>query len=82
MKHYREQILACDFFTVETLRLKTLYMFFFIELGTHRIHLAGITTNPDSAWVTQQVGQFMWKLDEHDTAFRFLTMIANTHLNL
>jgi hypothetical protein len=48
MSHYKEQILACDFFTVETIWLKTLYVFFIIELGTRRVHLAGITTNPDS----------------------------------
>ena len=53
MKHYKEQIIACDFFTVETFWLKTLYVFFFIELGSRRVHLAGITANPDSAWVTQ-----------------------------
>src|SRR2546423_13567747 len=34
MQHYKEQILACDFFTVETLFLKTVYVLFFIELGT------------------------------------------------
>ena len=72
MKHYKEQMLACNFFTVETLWLKSLYVFFFIELGTRRVHLAGITSNPDSAWVTQQARQFMWKLDEHDDAFSFL----------
>ena len=72
MQHYKEQILACDFFTIETLWLKTLYVFFFIELGTRRVHLAVITTNPDSAWVTQQARQFLWELDENDAAFRFL----------
>ena len=72
MKHYGEQILACDFFTIETLWLKTLYVFFFIELGTRRVHLAGITTNPNSAWVTQQARQFVWELDEKDAEFRFL----------
>jgi transposase InsO family protein len=47
-------ILACDFFTVETVVLKTLYVLFFIELSTRRVHLAGVTAHPDSAWVTQQ----------------------------
>jgi hypothetical protein len=47
-------ILACDFFSVETVFLKTLYVPFFMELGTRRVHLAGVTAHPDSAWVTQQ----------------------------
>jgi putative transposase len=47
-------VLACDFFTVETVFLKTLYVLFFIELSTRRVHVAGTTSGPDSAWVTQQ----------------------------
>jgi putative transposase len=47
-------IVACDFFCVETVRLKTLYVLFFIELSTRRVHLAGVTANPNPAWVTQQ----------------------------
>lgn len=47
-------IVACDFFTVETVFLRTLYVLFFIELRSRRVHLAGVTRNPDSAWVTQQ----------------------------
>lgn len=47
-------IIATDFFTVETVRLKTLYVLFFIELSTRKVHLAGVTAHPDSAWVTQQ----------------------------
>lgn len=47
-------IWACDFFTVETARLRTLYVLFFIELGSRRLRIAGVTRNPDSAWVTQQ----------------------------
>jgi len=47
-------VLACDFFTVETLWLRRLYVLFFIELGSRRVHLAGITTGPNGAWVTQQ----------------------------
>jgi len=47
-------ILACDFLTVETVLLKTYYVLFFIEVNTRRVHIAGATTNPDGAWVTQQ----------------------------
>jgi putative transposase len=47
-------VLACDFFTVETVFLKTLYVLFFIELSTRRVHVTGTTSRPDSVWVTQQ----------------------------
>lgn len=47
-------IIACDFFCVETVWPKTLYVFFFIEHSTRRVHLAGVTAHPGSAWVTQQ----------------------------
>jgi putative transposase len=46
-------VVACDFFCVETALLRRYYVLFFIELQT-RVHLAGITANPDGRWVTQQ----------------------------
>ena len=39
---------------METVWLRTLYVLFFIELGSRRVHLAGVTARPNSAWVTQQ----------------------------
>jgi transposase InsO family protein len=45
---------ACDFFTVETVWLRTLYVLFFIEHGTRRVWLAGVTTHPDGRWMRQQ----------------------------
>ena len=47
--HYKDQILACDFLTVETVGLKTFYILFFIELGSRRVHLAGCTQHPKAA---------------------------------
>jgi transposase InsO family protein len=72
LSHYRHQMLACDFFTVETLWLKTLYVLFFIEVGTRRVHLAGCTPHPTSAWVTQQARQLTWELQERTPSIRFL----------
>jgi hypothetical protein len=45
---------ACDFLTVDTVLLQRLYVLFFIQLHTRRVHLAGITANPTGAWVAQQ----------------------------
>ena len=72
MNHYKDQLLACDFFTIETLFLKTVYVLFFIELGTRRVHLAGATRNPDGLWVAQQARQFVWELEDPEVAFRGL----------
>jgi putative transposase len=47
-------MLACDFFSVETVWLRTLYVLFWIELGSRRVRLAGVTANPEGVWVTQQ----------------------------
>lgn len=72
MNHYKHQILACDFLTVETLFLKIVYVFFFIELKTRRAHLAGVTSHPNGLWVGQQARQFVWELQEHEDTFRHL----------
>jgi transposase len=50
MTHYKDQLLACDFFTVETLFLQTLYVLVFVEIGSRRVHFAGCTAHPDNAW--------------------------------
>jgi putative transposase len=44
-------IIACDFFTVDTVWLQRLYVLFFIELDSRRVHLAGVTANPNGLWV-------------------------------
>jgi len=72
LRHYKDQIVACDFFTVETIWLKTIYVLFFIELGNRRIHLTGCTMNPDAAWVTQQARQLVWDLKDSDRDMVFL----------
>ena len=65
-------MLAIDVFTVETISLQRLYVLFSIAVGSRRVHLAGCTANPTSAWVTQQARQFAWTLHEAPPHFRFL----------
>jgi hypothetical protein len=72
MNHYKKQLLACDLFTVETIRLQTIYVLFFIEIGTRQVHLAGVTTQPNELWVTQHARQMIWELDDCDRPPRFL----------
>jgi len=72
IRAHKDQLLACDFFTVETLFLKTLHVLFFLEIGTRRVHFAGCTTHPTAAWVTQQARQLAWTLQDAGVSPRFL----------
>ncbi len=65
-------ILECDFLTVDTLFLKRFYVLFFIDLASRRVHLAGITTNPDGRWVTRQACNLLMELDDRGVRPRFL----------
>jgi hypothetical protein len=57
-------VLECDFFTVETIRLRTLHVLFFLEVHTRRVSVAGCSAHPTAAWVTQQARNLCWQLDE------------------
>ncbi len=72
LAHYKDEMVACDFFTVETAWLKTVYVLFFIELGSRRMHLAGCTATPMSAWVTQQARHLSWQIQDGALPLRFL----------
>jgi transposase InsO family protein len=54
LRSQADAILALDFFTVETVVLRTLYVLFAIHVATRRVIILGVIRNPDSAWVTQQ----------------------------
>ena len=72
VRAHRHSMIAVDFFTVETIWLQRLYVLFFIELGSRRVHLAGCTSNPSAPWVTQQARQFTWTFAERSARVRFL----------
>jgi putative transposase len=63
---------ACDLFTVETIRLKTLHVLFFIHLSTRRVVLAGVAAHPDTAWVTQQAWNAAVDLNDWGVSIKLL----------
>ena len=49
-----------------------LYVLFFIEIASRRVHLAGCTSQPNGEWVTQQARQVAWTVAERADPVRFL----------
>ena len=65
-------ILACDFFTVDTVFLQRVYVLFFIELASRRVHLAGVTGHPTGVWVAQQARNLVVNLGDQVAVWKFL----------
>jgi putative transposase len=65
-------IIACDFLVVETALLKRLYALVFIEHGTRRLHLAGVTEHPTGACTVQQARNLAMDLGDRLGMLRFL----------
>lgn len=71
-------IVATDFFTVDTVLFHHRYVLFFIELGRRRVWITGVTAHPHAAWVTQQARNVAGDLDDEGIETKFVVRDRDT----
>ncbi len=63
IKSHIDSLFCCDFFTIETVFNKRLYIFFLMEMKTRKIVQFGITGNPTIQFIRNRLSGFMFDRD-------------------
>lgn len=72
LRAHGESILACDFFTVDTIWLRRIYVLAFLSVGSRQIEYVACTNKPNTAWTLQQARNLLMDLDDRGRQVRFL----------
>jgi transposase InsO family protein len=72
LRAHGSSIVACDFFTVDTVWLRRLHVLVFLSIGSRRIEYVACTSKPDAGWMLQQARNLLMELDDRNRQVRFL----------
>jgi putative transposase len=67
-----------DFFSVDRVLLRRLYVLFFIEIGRRRVWITGVTAHPNAAWVTQKARNVAGDIADTGIDVKFLVRDRDT----